>query len=68
MTYRWAVKKKHRERYEQHAAPESIAANLSKATIAKVRAEAEADWLSELLDRRLAEKESGEWPGLKGDT
>lgn len=51
-----------RNRYAASAAPESIAVYLRRARIAAQAAQREVKWLSDLLERRTAEKDAGEWP------
>lgn len=52
---------KDRARYEQHAAPENIAARLTQAQTDLRAQERYVQWLEELLARRTAEKAAGTW-------
>ena len=48
--------------YAEHAAPEAILAQLKLAKSARTRADNLVKWLSDLLIRRIAQVEKGEWP------
>lgn len=60
MTYTPAVAKDIRNRYAQHAAPESIKANLRRVELAARQVADEIEWLQGLL----RDREVGIWPGL----
>ena len=51
-----------RERFEAHAAPEAIEAELERAKRELVAAASRRDWLDRLLARRRNQIRRGEWP------
>jgi hypothetical protein len=59
---RTQIQHSNRERYAASAAPESVAVYLRRARIAQRAAAREVEWLSALLERRTAERDSGAWP------
>ncbi len=55
-----------RERFEAHAAPEAIEAELERAKNEMWDAIARRDWLDQLLARRRNQIRRGEWPVVAG--
>lgn len=62
MPARWDVQPAYRAGFERNASPEAIAA-LAKEANAELRRVARViEWLEELRDRRIDERDAGTWP------